>query len=59
MSMEHTKAESVSSFAYEVGAKGDVKPSIKVYDADVARAESKTAEVLKRALARIKNGEFQ
>ena len=33
--------------------------TIKVYDADVARAESKTAEVLKLALARIKNGEFQ
>lgn len=58
MTMEG-RSESVSSVSYEVGAKGDVKPSVKAYNLDIAVAEQLAAETLKVALKRIASGEFQ
>ena len=56
--MEDVKQDQVSSASYEVGAKSDVKPAVKVYAQDVAVAEEQAAATLKRMLGRIKAGEF-
>lgn len=50
--------ESLSSVEYTVDSKGAVKPSVKAYAASVADAEAQAADALKKALARIKSGEF-
>ena len=43
---------------FTVDSKGTIKPSVKAYNEDVLVAEAQSAEALKRALARIKSGEF-
>ena len=52
------ESAALSSVEFTVDSKGAIKPSVKAYAADVMAAEAQAAEALKRALARIKNGEF-